>query len=387
MVSWFQLYAISYQLYALSVARLDFGDRSAYFTPRMILRREALMKPRLWFPAVITALLVLVGATPTRSATDDFYKGKTIRIVVGFAAGGGFDTYSRVIGRHMGKFIPGNPSIIVENMTGAGSLVAANHVYKVAKPDGLTIGHFIGGLIMQQVMGGSGVEFDARKFGMIGVPVRENVVCALRKETGITSVESWLAAKAPVKLGGTAPGSTTDDVAKILREAIGLPIQLVSGYKGTADIRLAADSGEIAGGCWAWESVKVTWRPALETRDVVVVLQAVPKSHPELTSIPLAINFAKTDEAKKLIEAGIHDTQIFTRPYVLPPGTPKERIQVLRKAFLDTLKDKEFLADAEKTKLDVDPIPGEQVEKIIAGLFKLESGVLAKMKQILTSKQ
>jgi tripartite-type tricarboxylate transporter receptor subunit TctC len=355
--------------------------------PRMILKREAFMKPRLWFPAVITALLVLVGATPTRSATDDFYKGKTIRIVVGFAAGGGFDTYSRVIGRHMGKFIPGNPSIIVENMTGAGSLVAANHVYKVAKPDGLTIGHFIGGLIMQQVMGGSGVEFDARKFGMIGVPVRENVVCALRKETGITSVESWLAAKAPVKLGGTAPGSTTDDVAKILREAIGLPIQLVSGYKGTADIRLAADSGEIAGGCWAWESVKVTWRPALETRDVVVVLQAVPKSHPELTSIPLAINFAKTDEAKKLIEAGIHDTQIFTRPYVLPPGTPKERVQVLRKAFLDTLKDKEFLADAEKTKLDVDPIPGEQVEKIIAGLFKLESGVLAKLKQILTSKQ
>ena len=321
--------------------------------------------------------------TPSRSATDEFYKGKTIRVIVGFGAGGGFDTYSRAIGRHMGKFIPGNPSFVVENMTGAGSLVTANYVYKVAKPDGLTIGHFIGGLIMQQVMGGSGIEFDARKFGLIGVPVKENVVCALRKETGITSVEGWLAAKAPVKLGGTAPGSTTDDVAKVLKESIGLPIQLVSGYKGTADIRLAADSGEIAGGCWAWESVKVTWRKALETRDVNVVLQAVPKSHPELTSIPLAINFAKTDEARKLIDAGIHDTQIFTRPYVLPPGTPKDRVQVLRKAFLDTLKDKEFLADAEKTKLDVDPIPGEQVEKIIGGLFKLESGVLGKLKQIL----
>jgi tripartite-type tricarboxylate transporter receptor subunit TctC len=343
------------------------------------------MKQGLWFPAVITAALVLVSAAPTRSATDEFYKGKTIRIIVGFAAGGGFDTYSRAIGRHMGKFIPGNPSIVVENMTGAGSLIAANYVYKVAKPDGLIIGHFIGGLIMQQVMGGSGIEFDARKFELIGVPVKENVVCALRKEAGITSVESWLAAKAPVKLGGTAPGSTTDDVAKVLKEAIGLPIQLVSGYKGTADIRLAADSGEIAGGCWAWESVKVTWRKALETREVIVVLQAVPKSHPELTAIPLAINFAKTEEAKKLIDAGIHDTQIFTRPYVLPPGTPKARVQVLRKAFLDTLKDKEFLADAEKTKLDVDPIPGEQVEKIIGGLFKLESGVSAKLKQILTT--
>lgn len=266
------------------------------------------MKQRAWLTVAIVLGLVLLAVAPAKSASDDFYRGKNIRIVVGFAAGGGFDAYSRVIGRHMGKFIPGNPTFVVDNMTGAGSLIAANHVYKVAKPDGLTIGHFIGGLILQQVMGGSGIEFDARKFEMIGVPVKENVVCALRKESGITSVESWLAAKAPVKLGGTAPGSTTDDVAKILREAVGLPIQLVSGYKGTADIRLAADSGELAGGCWAWESIKVTWRQALDAKNVVVVLQTIPKPHPELPTIPLAINFAKTDEAKKLVEAGIHDT-------------------------------------------------------------------------------
>lgn len=342
------------------------------------------MKQRLWLPITVVAGLVFLATAPAKSATPDFYKGKTIRIIVGFAAGGGFDTYSRAISRHMGRFIPGNPSIVVENMTGAGSLIAANHVYKVAKPDGLTIGHFIGGLIMQQVMGGSGIEFDARKFEWIGVPIKENVVCALRKESGITSMERWLAAKAPVKLGGTAPGSTTDDVAKVLREALGLPIQLVSGYKGTADIRLAADSGEIAGGCWAWESIKVTWRKALETKDVVVVLQAIAKSHAELPTIPLAINFAKSDAAKKLIEAGIHDTQVFTRPYVLPPGTPKERVQALRSAFLATLKDKEFLAEAEKTKLDVDAIAGEEVEKTIGGLFKLDPAVLATLKELLT---
>jgi tripartite-type tricarboxylate transporter receptor subunit TctC len=341
------------------------------------------MKQRVWFPIALAGL-VLLAAVPAKSATDDFYKGKTIRIVVGFGAGGGFDTYSRAIARHMGRFIPGNPTIAVDNMTGAGSLIAANHVYKVAKPDGLTIGHFIGGLIMQQVMGGSGIEFDARKFEMIGVPVKESVVCALRKESGITSVESWLAAKAPVKLGGTAPGSTTDDVAKVLKDTLGLPIQLVSGYKGTADIRLAADSGEISGGCWAWESIKVTWRKGLEAKEVMVLLQAVPKPHPELPTIPLAINFAKTDEARKLIDAGIHDTQIFTRPYVLPPGTPKERVQLLRKAFLETFKDKEFLAEAEKSRLDVDPVSGEQVEKIVGGLFKLEPALLGKLKQILT---
>ncbi len=342
------------------------------------------MTQRAWLAVATLMGFALLTVAPAKSASDDFYRGKTIRIIVGFAAGGGFDTYSRVIGRHMGKFIPGNPTIVVENMTGAGSLIAANHVYKVAKPDGLTIGHFIGGLIMQQVMGGSGIEFDARKFEMIGVPISENVVCALRKESGITSVESWLAAKVPVKLGGTAPGSTTDDVAKILKETIGLPIQLVSGYKGTADIRLAADGGEIAGGCWAWESIKVTWRKGIETRDVVVVLQAIPKSHPELMSVPLAINFAKTDEAKKLLEAGVHDTQVFTRPYVLPPGTPKERVQLLRKAFLETLKDREFLAEAEKTKLDVHAISGEEVEKIIGGLFKLDAALVAKLKGILT---
>jgi tripartite-type tricarboxylate transporter receptor subunit TctC len=342
------------------------------------------MRQRAWLPVAIVLGVVLLAVAPAKSASDEFYRGKNIRIVVGFAAGGGFDTYSRVIGRHMGKFIPGNPTFVVDNMTGAGSLIAANHVYRVAKPDGLTIGHFIGGLILQQVMGGSGIEFDARKFEMIGVPVKENVVCALRKESGITSMESWLAAKAPVKLGGTAPGSTTDDVPKILREAVGLPIQLVSGYKGTADIRLAADSGELAGGCWAWESIKVTWRQALEAKNVVVVLQTIPKPHPELPTIPLAINFAKTDEAKKLVEAGIHDTQIFTRPYVLPPGTPKERVQMLRSAFLDTLKDREFLAEAEKTKLDVGAVSGEEVEKIVAGLFKLEPALVAKLKGILT---
>lgn len=342
------------------------------------------MKQRAWVAAATVTGLILLAAAPAKSASGDFYNGKTIRIIVGFAAGGGFDTYSRVIGRHIGKFIPGNPSIVVENMTGAGSLIAANHVYNAAKPDGLTIGHFIGGLIMQQVMGGPGIQFDARKFELIGVPVKENVVCALRKESGITNMESWFASKSPVKLGGTAPGSTTDDVAKVLKEAIGLPIQLVSGYKGTADIRLAADSGEIAGGCWAWESIKVTWRKALETKDLFVVLQAIPKPHPELSSIPLAISYAKTPEAKRLIEAGIHDMQVFTRPYVLPPGTPKERVQILRKAFIETFKDKGFLAEAESSKLDVDPVPVEQVEKIIAGLFKLDASVLAKMKQILT---
>ena len=339
------------------------------------------MRQLIWAAIVSAFIPALAQAT-----THDFYKGKTVRIIVGFAPGGGFDTYARAISRHMHRHIPGNPTILVENMIGAGSLIAANHVYKVAKPDGLTIGHFIGGLIMQQVLGREGVEFDALKFPWIGAPVKESVVCALRKESGITSVEQWFASKTPVKLGGTAPGSTTDDVPKVLRETIGLPLQVVAGYGGTAQVRLAADSGEIAGGCWAWESIKVTWRNALDTGAVNIVLQAIAQPHHELPKVPLAINFAKTDEARKLIQVGIHDPVAYTRPYALTPGTPKDRVQLLRKAFMETLKDKEFLAEAEKSKLDVDPVPGEELEKIIGGLFKLDPTLLAKLKEALTKK-
>lgn len=332
------------------------------------------------YQAVVACFALFVSPA---FAAAPFYEGKTIRIVVGFPAGGGFDAYSRAIGRHIGKYIPGKPAVIVENLTGAGSLIAANHVYRVAKPDGLTIGNFIGGLVVQQLLGGTGIEFDATKFEHLGVPVKDSPVCALTKASGITSVERWMAAAAPVKLGGAAPGSLTDDVAKILKAALGLPIQLVSGYKGTAPIRLAAESGEIAGGCWAWESIKVIWRKALDTGDANVVIQALPQAHPELPRVPVAIGLARTDEAKKLIQAGIHDSAAITRPYVLPPKTPKERVQLLHKAFMETMRDKEFLAEAEKSKLDIDPLSGEEVEKIIAGLFSLDQPTISKLKDIL----
>jgi tripartite-type tricarboxylate transporter receptor subunit TctC len=317
------------------------------------------------------------------SYAQDFYAGKTIRIIVGFPAGGGFDTYSRILGRHIGKYIPGNPAVVVENVTGAGSLVAANSIYKATKADGLTIGNFIGNLISQQLFGAPGIEFDARKFEWIGVPVKDHVVCALTKASGITSVDAWMAAKTPVKLGGSAPGTTNDDVAKLLKAALKLPIQLVTGYKGTAPIKLAAESGEIDGSCWAWESIKVMWRQGLDAGDAHIVLQAVPKAVPDLPKIPVAIELAKTEEARKLIQVGIHDTAAITRPYALPPGTPKDRVQLLRRAFRETLKDKDFLAEATKSKLDVDPVSGEEVEKIIGGLFKLDAATVAKMAEIL----
>ena len=331
---------------------------------------------------VLIAILNLLSIVQNISAQESFFGGKTIRIVVATSAGGGFDAYTRTLARTLGKYIPGNPSIVVENMPGAGHLIGANHLYKVAKPDGLTIGHFQGGLFLHQLLGRPGIEFDARKFEFIGAPVTDNRACAFTKASDITSIEKWQASKSPVKLGGIG-GGAPDDIARMLAATTSLPIQLVAGYKGTSEIRLAAESGELAGGCWTWDSIRATWSKAIDSGTAVVVLQILAKPHPELPNVPLAINLAKSEEARQLIQVGIQEPSEYYRPYVLPPGTPKDRLQILRKAFQETLRDSELLADAKKARLDIEPVSGEEMAKMVAALFKLDPRTIAKLKDIL----
>jgi tripartite-type tricarboxylate transporter receptor subunit TctC len=326
-------------------------------------------------------MLLLFGNSA--QAQDSFYKGKTVRIIVGASAGGGYDTYSRTIARHIGKHVPGNPTFVVDNMPGAGFLIAANHVYKVAKPDGLTIGHFIGGLFLQQLLDKPGIEFDAAKFGFIGVPTQDNYVLGISKKAGVASMDQWMSSKTVIKLGGVGAGSATDDIPKVLMATIGLPVQLVSGFKGTADVRLAYNSGEVQGVCNAWESFRATWPNELQSGDLMIVLQTTGKSHPELANVPLSITYAKTDEARKLIQALIHSVGPAARPYVLPPGTPKDRIGILQKAFMEVMKDPEFLADAKKAKLDINPLDGTELERNVREIFKLDKALIPKAKEIL----
>lgn len=339
------------------------------------------MRRKTWLSMLIIVGVVFVGALP-RAMADEFYKGKTIRFIVGFAAGGGFDTYSRMIARHIGKHIPGNPDTLVENMTGAGSLIAANYIYNKADPDGLTIGNFIGPLVLQDAIGNKAAKFDGRKFGWLGVPTADSGVCVLTKASGISSIDEWFKAKQPVKLGGTAPGSTTDDVPKLVQEAIGLPIRMIEGYKGTSRIRVAAEAGEIDGGCWAWESIKPTWAKALESGEVRPVLQTMLESHPELKHVPRAIKYAKTDEARELLKIvdGAYGT--VARPYSVPPGLPKERLMMLQKAFMETAKDPELLAEAKKAQLEFKPVDGPTIAKIFAGFYTLNDATKAQLKGI-----
>jgi tripartite-type tricarboxylate transporter receptor subunit TctC len=333
---------------------------------------------------LVVTIGLLLGLQPeSPSAQENFFKGQTIRLIVGLAPGGGFDAYSRVIARHIGKHIPGNPTTIVENMPGAASLLAANYVYKVAKPDGLTIGNFVGGLSFQQMLGLPGVEFDAVKFEFLGVPAQDNFMIGVAKSTGITTIEQWKASGTVIKIGGVAPGGGTDDIPKVLKASLGLPLQLVSGYKGTGPVRLAFNAGEVQGACNSWESFKSTWRAEMDRGELVLLVQANLKPHPEVPNVPWAIDLAKTDEAKKMILTMARLSGVLNRFYVLPPGTPEDRVRLLRKAFIDTMKDPEFIADSQKAKLDLDPIEGADLERHVRELFKLEPALVAKMKEIL----
>lgn len=350
--------------------------------PNRVFRGCPMRLPRLRTTMVLLSVVLGVSGQLAHGAAP-FYEGKAIRIIVGTAPGGGYDTYTRLIARHFSKYIPGNPTIIVDNMPGAGGLVSANHLFKVAKPDGLTVGHFVGGQFLQQLLGKPGIEFDALKFEYIGVPAQDNFVFGVAKMTGITGIEQWLASKTAVKFGAIAAGDGTYDTPKVVEVALGLPIQVVSGYKGTAPIRLAFNSGEVGGVSNSWQSFRSTWRKELETGDVMIVVQLSAKPHPDLPKVPLAMNLAKTDEARKLIQAVVQAHGAAVRPYVLPPGTPKDRVEILRKSFMEAVRDPELLNEAAKANLEINPGSGEELERNIKELLRLEPSLVARLKEIL----
>ena len=338
------------------------------------------MAQKFWL--ILIAIVLLSGAKAA-FAQDSFYRGRVLRIIVGFPPGGGYDTYTRLVARHWGKHIPGNPTIVVDNMSGAGSIISANHIYKVAKADGLTIGHFIGGLFLQQLLGKPGIEFDARKFEYVGAPAQDVFLIGVSKVSGITSVQQWLASKTVIKFGGAGFGAGTDDIPALVREVMGLPLKIVAGYKGTADIRLAFNNGEIHGSANSWQSIRSTWRNELESGQLNIILHVALKSHPDLTKYPLAGDMVKNEDGRKLIQAVTQVHGASVRPYVLPPNTPKDRVQLLRKAFTETMKDENLLAEAQKGNIDINPVYGEELEKSVQGVLQLESGLVGRLKEIL----
>lgn len=345
------------------------------------------MVSRLLRAVMVSGLVLALVPSLSMGADADFFKGKTIRFVVGFSPGGGFDTYTRLIARHMGKHVPGNPKTLVQNMTGAGSLIAANYIYNRAKPDGLTVGNWIGPLVLQQVLGSKGAKFDGRKFNWLGAPVTDDNTCALTKASGVNSIEDWINSKRPIKIGATGPGSTTDDVPKLVKAATDLPMQIIEGYGGTALIRVAAERGEIDGGCWAWQSIKPTWRQGIESGNVKPVLQVTPEPHPDLPNVALAGKLAKGERGKTLLGVANDVYRAISRPYSLPPGVPADRVETLQKAFMATFSDPALIADAKKSKLELNPQDGNWVARKMQGLYELDASTVALLKEILLPKK
>jgi tripartite-type tricarboxylate transporter receptor subunit TctC len=318
--------------------------------------------------AVVGALLV---AAPNAFAADDatnFYKGRTVTIDIGYSTGGGYDLYARVLARHLGDHIPGKPSVVPQNMPGAGSLKVVNYLANVAPKDGTVIATFARGMAMQPLFDKTGIEFDAQKLNWIGSITNEVSVCAFRSDTGIKTWQDMLTKSYTV--GGTGSGSDTDVFPDVLRHMFHMKIKLVTGYPGGSDVILAMERGEVDGRCgWSWSSVKSTKYDLYEKKEIVIPVQLALKKHPDLPNVPLVTEETKDPKELAALKL-IFGRQSVARPYATAPGVPADRVAALRKAFDDTMKDPAFLAEAEKTKLEVEPVSGQEVQDLVAELYQ-----------------
>jgi len=354
---------------------------------RSALREAAVRKTFL----LLVAIFVAFGsaAQSWAAATDDkiadFYRGKTVRIIVGFSAGGGYDAYSRLIGRHLQRNIPGNPAVLVDNMAGAGSIILANHMFNAAPKDGTVIGNFSGQIILEQLFGNPAVQYDLAKFRYLGVPIGETYLLITTRKSGVTKLDEILGPKSKQITVGGIPGSTVEQGPLLMRDLLGANIKVVSGYKGTADVRLAMESGEIDGIMNSWESSKATSLDRIKNGDwqILAQLGENPIAEMPVKNVPTIPQIGKTEEQRQLLRFGAAAPNQFGKVYAVPPGTPAERSAALETAFVKTFADKEFLADAEKAKLDIDPVSAAQVQKLINDFFALSPDLKAKLKKIL----
>jgi tripartite-type tricarboxylate transporter receptor subunit TctC len=312
-----------------------------------------------------------------RAAAQDFYKDKVIRFIVGQAAGGGYDTYTRIIAQHMIKHIPGNPAVTVENMTGAGSLVAANYLYNTAKPDGLTVANWNSAFVLSQALGDPNVRFDARKFGWIGAPSKGVPVCLIMGFAGPKTFNEILKSEKAIKMGGTAPGSHSIDLPLMLNKMLGTKFQVVSGYPGTSQTRLALQRREVDGQCTNWESVVSTQKELLDARGdekMIPFLIHSRLSDPEVKNLPLFTEVLK-DEVNAATYKAYMSQMEYQRPLTVSPGTPKERLEILRRAFKATLSDPEFMSQVNQSKLDITYVSGEEIDRIVAEVLSVSPKV------------
>ena len=334
--------------------------------------------------AVATAGIALALMSGPAWSVADFFKGKTIRFIVGHAPGGGYDTYTRTTARHIIKHFPGKPTPVVQNLTGAGGLIAGNYIYNKSKPNGLTVGVWNNQFVVHQALGSRRVQFDARKFGWVGAPVTGWPSCAVMGFTGLKSWDDLAKSGKPLKVG--SPGGTGTTLPTILNMATGKQLfEIIPGYRGTAPVRLAMQARELGGICMSFESMRVTARSMLDAKgddELIPILVHGNPPDPEVQNIPRVTDLVKGKDNVAMLNAWALQYN-FQRPLTLPPGTPKERVAAWRKAYAATLGDPAFLADAKKSRLNVEYVSGEQIDKYVEIMLNMSAETKERLKWML----
>jgi len=327
------------------------------------------------------ALAMILAAPAQAETVESFYKGRTVTLITGYSAGGGFDLYSRIIASYLGKYIPGEPRVVVQNMPGAGSLRAASHVYNVAPKDGTVISLTRAPVIAPLLGSTGGANFDVTKFTWLGSGASDLTVCALLGNPKVNSMAD--AVQHPFTLGGLGPGSDEDMYTKILRKLFGIKAQLVSGYPGGAEMVLAVERGELDGRCgWAFSSIKISKPEWIASKKIRFLTVLALKRSPELPDVPSIMEFATTERQKQIL-GFVLNAQTLGRPFVAPPGIPADRATALRKAFEDTMADPVYLAEMKAKKLDVGPVNWRDIETLLKGFYATPQHIIDETKAII----
>jgi len=336
------------------------------------------------------SLILPVVAPEARAQDDRFYNGKTIRIMVGSTAGGFYDRWARLFAKHMVKYIPGKPEIIVQNMPGGGSVIAANHVFNVGKPDGLMLVMPLNGVYIDQFVGRKEVKFDMRKFHFIGSPVTESIIFYMRNDAPYKSIADIIKAKEPPKCGGSGTASSDFILSKVLEETVGAKFNTVLGYAGGTEIDLAVEKNEVV--CRA-HSMSAhfgrepfdTWHKRGFDRHIVQTSRKKDSRAADAPTLYELFEQYKVPENKRRLARVLLAAGDFGRPMMVTPGTPPARVKILRNAYVKTLSDPEALDEAKRGRMDVDPASGEELEQLVKEIFESPPEVVERVKKILAN--
>jgi tripartite-type tricarboxylate transporter receptor subunit TctC len=339
------------------------------------------MLSRLKAIALASAAAIMAASAASAQSVEEFYSGKTIEVRIGFSVGGGYDTYARLLAEHMGKHIPGNPTLVPQNEPGAGSLKLANWLYDAAPQDGTVFGIVARAAPFDPLFGNDAAKFDAQKFNYIGSANNEVSVCVARADTGIEKFDDLK--EKELIVGGTGPTADTVQFPKIMNDVFGTKITIIDGYPGGNDVNLAMERGEVTGRCgWSWSSVVATRQDWLDSGYINVLMQLSTSKHPGIPDeVPLIMDRAETDDDRRLLRI-VFARQALGRPFLAPPNIPEDRVTALQEAFMATMEDPEFLADAKQAELEITPISGPEVRQLVEDAYDASPAIVERISSI-----